>query len=214
MPPVAVPSQNHSGRCFAQQVRAGTHHVHDLSDGARSRQGDCFADGPVLEALGEQHGPRPPAPLADRRPDLVELGAGGDAGLVAEHVLAGAERGDRDRGPLARDAREHDQWDRLIGEDGIGAAFLRRLLPAGVHSDQPAAGCVRDCGRTRSNQPVDHLEQVQVIGPDDREPHCRRAHDTDLVAASKSSAQLFASLVSSCTIDSCSIVPHGPSWRG
>ena len=77
-----------------------------------------------------------------------------------------------------------------------------------------AVGRMRGSDCASGDQSVDDLEQVEMVGTDDAETNAAVTHDTDLVAASKSSAQLFASLVSSCTIDSCSIVPHGPSWRG
>ena len=108
------------------------------------------------------------AGLGDGGAHLGKLVAGGEAGLVDHHVLAGPHRPDGEAGAVARDRRDADDVDARVGEDGVAVELrgvgvgLAELLDEGR---QRGLRAVADELGPGVLQAIDVAEDVAVVDP-------------------------------------------------
>ncbi len=98
------------------------------------------------------------------------------ARLVGQHRLARVQRIDRNGGPIGRHAGQHHEIDLGIIQDLAHLSPRRLGAPGGIEvEERTVVGGVGDVASPGLEQPVDQLEDVQVLDADDGE----RRHGSD-----------------------------------
>ena len=147
-------------------VRSGTSHGHELTDRTGVNEADRLGDRPVAEALGEEH---PPSTTGrpHRVVDGIELVRRRDGRLGGEHVASGDKGVGGEVASFGGNVGEHHQVERVVAQHAVHRPPLGVGPPSFVHRRQRAVGSgVADRRGTGVHQPVDHLEDVEMLDAD------------------------------------------------